>query len=76
MELTLVVDLACGFDEVLKVGTCKEVTQVHEFAVPLILDIDGAPAVLAGGNVAADLGLAGVLQSSLDAISTPLTRQC
>ena len=57
-ELTLVVDLACGFDEVLKVGTCEEVTQVDELAVPLILDVDGTPAVLAGGDVAAGSMLA------------------
>jgi hypothetical protein len=55
------VDLACGFDQVLKMGTCKEVTQVDKFAVPLILDVDGTPAVLAGGNVAADLMLADVV---------------
>jgi hypothetical protein len=61
-ELTLVVDLACGFDEVLKVGTREEVTQVDELAVPLILDVDGTPAVLAGGDVAADLMLARVLR--------------
>jgi hypothetical protein len=61
-ELTLVVDLACGFDEVLKVGTCEEVTQVDELAVPLVLDVDGTPAVLAGGNVASDRVLACIFQ--------------
>jgi hypothetical protein len=55
------VDLACGFDEVLKMSTCKEVTQVDKFAVPLILDVDGTPAVLAGRNVAAGLALADVV---------------
>jgi len=73
-ELTLVVDLACGFDEVLKVGTCEEVTKVDKFAVPLVLDVDGTPAVLAGGDVAADMVLARVLQVLCE-ISTALTRQ-
>ena len=59
--LTLVVDLACGLDEVLKMGTCEEITQVDKFAVPLILDVDGTPAVLAGGDVAAGLVLADVV---------------
>lgn len=52
MKLTLVVDLACRLDEVLEVSTGEEIAQVDEFAVPLILDVDGAPAVLASGNVA------------------------
>ena len=52
-ELTLVVDLACGFDKVLKVGAGEEVTEVDKLAVPLVLDVDGTPAVLAGGNIAA-----------------------
>lgn len=54
-------DLACGLDEVLKMGTCEEITQVDKFAVPLILDVDGTPAVLAGGDVAAGLVLADVV---------------
>lgn len=52
--LTLVVDLACGLDEVLEVSAGKEVTEVDEFAVPLVFHVDGAPAVLASGNVATD----------------------
>jgi hypothetical protein len=55
------VDLACGFDEILEVSTCKEVTQVDEFAMPFILYVDGTPAGLAGGDVAADLVLADVV---------------
>lgn len=43
-------DLACGLDQVLQVGARKEVAQVNELAVSLILDVDGAPAVLARGN--------------------------
>lgn len=45
-------DLACGLDKVLEVGTGKEVTKVDKLAVPLVLDVDGTPAVLAGGNIA------------------------
>jgi hypothetical protein len=58
------VNLACGLDEVLEMGTCEEVTQVDKFAVPLVLDVDGTPAVLAGGNVAADLVLADVIRQA------------
>ena len=39
-------DLRGGFDEILEMGACKEVAEVDEFAVPLIFDIDGTPAVL------------------------------
>lgn len=44
---SLVVDLAGGFDEVLKVGAGQEVAEVHEFAVVLVFDVDDTPAVLA-----------------------------
>lgn len=43
----LVVDLRGGVDEILKVGAGKEVAEVDEFAVLLVLDINGSPAVLA-----------------------------
>lgn len=56
-KLTLVVDLACGLDEILKMGASEEVTEVDEFAVPLVLYVDGTPAVLASGNIAAGRGL-------------------
>lgn len=46
----LVVDLAGGLDQVLQVGAGEEVAQVDELAVPLVLDVDGAPAVLARGD--------------------------
>lgn len=49
----LVVDLARGLDEVLQVRAREEVAQVHELAVPLVLDVDGAPAVAARGDGAA-----------------------
>lgn len=57
--LTLVVNLAGGLDQVLKVSTGEEVAEVDEFAVPLIFHVDGTPAVLTGGNVATDSELAG-----------------
>lgn len=43
---SLVVDLAGSFDEVLEVGTGEEVSQIDEFAVVLVLDVDHTPAVL------------------------------
>ena len=43
----LVVDLRCGLDQVLKMGAGEEVAEVDEFAVLLVLDVDGSPAVLA-----------------------------
>jgi len=36
----LVVDLGCGFDEVLEVGTEEEVTEGGEFAVVFIFDCE------------------------------------
>jgi len=51
-ELTLVVDLACGLNEILEVSASQEVTKVDKLAVPLILHVDGSPAVLASGDVA------------------------
>ena len=45
-----VVDLRGGLDQVLEVGACEEVAQVDEFAVTLVFDVDGAPAVLAAAN--------------------------
>jgi hypothetical protein len=53
-QFTFVVDLACGFDEVLEMGASEEVTEVDEFAVPLVLYVDCTPAVLTCGNIAAD----------------------
>ena len=40
-------DLGSRFDEVLEMRAGKEVTQVDEFAVSLVLNVDRAPAVLA-----------------------------
>jgi hypothetical protein len=54
-ECTLVVDLTCGFDQVLEVSAGEEVAEVDEFAVALVFDVDGAPSVLACGDGAAGL---------------------
>lgn len=45
-------DLARGLDEVLQVGAEEEVTEVDEFAMVLIFDIDHTPAVLAATDLA------------------------
>jgi len=47
------VDLAGGLDEVLEMGAGEEVAEVDEFAMPLILDVDGSPAVLSCGHILA-----------------------
>ena len=39
-------DLRCGLDQVLQMGTGEEVSQVDEFAVVLVLDIDDSPSIL------------------------------
>lgn len=44
---SLVVDLGSGLDEVLEVGSEQKVSQVDEFAVVLVLNVDDTPAVLA-----------------------------
>jgi hypothetical protein len=48
---SLVVDLAGGFNEVLKVGAGQEVAKVHEFAVVLVFNVDHTPAVLAAAHL-------------------------
>ena len=40
-------NLGGRLDQVLEVGAGQEVAEVDEFAMSLVLDIDGAPAVLA-----------------------------
>ena len=47
---TLIVDLRCSFDQVLQVSASEEVPEVDEFAVAFVFDVDGSPAVLAGGD--------------------------
>jgi hypothetical protein len=49
----LVVDLGRGLDEILKVCAEKEVAEVDEFAVVLILDVDNTPPVLAAPDLLA-----------------------
>lgn len=44
---SLVVDLGGGLDKVLEVGSEQKVSQVDEFAVVLVLNVDDTPAVLA-----------------------------
>lgn len=46
-------DLGCGLDEVLEVGAKEEVSEVDEFAVVLVLDVDDAPTVLAATDLLA-----------------------
>lgn len=49
----LVVGLRCGLNEILQVSAEKEVSEVDEFAVLLILHVDHAPAVLAPADLLA-----------------------
>lgn len=46
----LVVDLRGGVDQILEVSAGEEIAEVDEFAVLLVLDVDGSPAVLASAN--------------------------
>ena len=57
----LVVDLRGSLDEILQVGSEEEVSEVDEFTVVLVFDIDDTPAVLATANLLAidDDGLFG-----------------
>jgi hypothetical protein len=48
---SLVVDLARGFNEILKVGTCKEVAEIHKLAVVLVFDVDDSPTILSASNL-------------------------
>ena len=43
-------DLRRRLDQVLEVGAGKEVAEVDEFAVSLVFDVDGAPAILAAAD--------------------------
>lgn len=47
-----VVDLAGRLDQVLQVGAGKEVAEIDEFAVVLVLDVDGAPSALSAADSA------------------------
>lgn len=46
----LVVNLARRLDQILQMGAGEEVAEIDEFAVALVFDVDGAPAVLARGD--------------------------
>ena len=39
-------DLGCGFDKILKMCSGEEVSEVDEFAMVLVLNIDYTPSVL------------------------------
>jgi hypothetical protein len=43
-------DLRCGFDQILEMGSGKEVSEVNKFAMVLILDINNTPSVLTSTN--------------------------
>jgi len=45
------VDLAGSLDQVLQMGAGQEVSQVNEFAVVLIFNVNDAPTVLAAANL-------------------------
>lgn len=49
----LVVDLRSGFDQVLEMGAGEEISEVDEFAVVLVLDVDNSPSVLASTDLLA-----------------------
>jgi len=58
-------DLRCGFDEILEMGTGEEVSEVDEFAVVFVFDVDYSPAVLTSSDLLAsnDDGLFGTHNS-------------
>ena len=49
----LVVDLRCRLDQVLEMGAGQEVSEVDEFAVVLVLDVDDSPSVLTATDLLA-----------------------
>lgn len=49
----LVMDLGRGLDQILQMGAEEEVSQVDEFAVVFVLDVDDAPSVLAATDLLA-----------------------
>jgi hypothetical protein len=53
------VDLRGGLDQILEVSAGEEVAEVDEFAVLLVLNVDGSPSVLAAANsLAGDVDVA------------------
>jgi hypothetical protein len=49
----LVVNLRCCLNQVLEMGAGKEVSEIDEFAVVLILNIDNSPSVLTTADLLA-----------------------
>jgi hypothetical protein len=49
----LVVNLGGGFDQILQVCACEEVSEVDKFAMVLILNVDDTPSVLAASDLLA-----------------------
>jgi hypothetical protein len=47
------VDLGRCFDQILEVCAGEEVSEIHKFAVILILDVDHSPSVLAATDLLA-----------------------
>jgi hypothetical protein len=47
------VDLGCGLNQILEMGTGEEVSKVDEFAMALIFDVDDSPSVLAAADLLA-----------------------
>ena len=47
----LVMNLRCGLNEVLKMCTCEEISEVYEFTMVLVFDIDYPPSVLSTANL-------------------------
>lgn len=50
---SLVVDLRGSFNQILKVSSEQEVTQIDEFAVVFVFDVDDSPSVLTSTNLLA-----------------------
>jgi hypothetical protein len=48
---SLVVNLACCLNQVLEVSASEKVSQINEFAVGFVFDIDDTPAVLSAANL-------------------------
>lgn len=47
----LVVNLRSGLDQILEMGTSEEVSQIDEFAVVFVLNVDHSPSVLASTDL-------------------------
>jgi hypothetical protein len=47
------VNLRCGLNQILEMGTGEEVSEIDEFAVALVFNVDDAPSVLAAADLLA-----------------------